>query len=120
MRDLSTIWKINGTGIFTPDDFQINFGSLKNEVTTDDGITHTEWIRSILRIVNITYRLLEADEMSYLLGLLQGKEFTLSYPDPITNSTQTITCKSTDNSAILYNAVYNRMWRDVAIVCEER
>lgn len=120
MRDLSAIWKINGTGIFTPDDFQINFDSKKIEVTTDDGITHTEWIRSILRIVNITYRLLEADEMSYLLGLLQGKEFTLSYPDPITNSTQTINCKSTDNSAILYNAVYNRMWRDVAIVCKER
>ncbi len=119
MRALSSVWEINGVGIFTPDDFEINFNSLTNEVTTDDGITHIEWIRRVIRAVNINYGILEADEASYLLNLIQGKEFTLTYPDPI-DGTKTISCRSGTNTTSLLNAVYNKLWRNVGVICIEK
>lgn len=119
MRALSSVWKINGVGIFTPDDFEITFDSLANEVMTDDGITHIEWIRPIKRSIAISYEILEGDEASYILNLVQGKEFTLTYPDPI-DGIKTINCRSGTNTTSLLNAVYNKLWRNVGVICIEK
>lgn len=119
MRTLSTIWKINGTAIFTPDDFDITFNSLINEVVTDDGITHIDWIRPLKRTVSIVYGILEQDEAEYILNLVQGKEFTLTYPDP-KEGTKTISCRSGTNSTSLLNAVYNKLWQNVGLQCIEK
>ncbi len=123
MRKLSTIYKINGQAIYDPDfDAQVDLDSLVGEGSgrTDDGIMHIEWIRPEIRKVYIKYSALTDAEIADILSKVQGKEYTLTYKDPILGI-HTIDCYTSNSSALLYSAVlYNGLWRNVTFNCIEK
>lgn len=123
MRRLSTVWKINGQAIYTPDiNTKVELESLVGESSgrTDDGIMHIEWIRTEIRKVYIKYSAMTKEEMAFMLNLVQGKEYTLTYEDPILGI-NTINCYTSNSSAELYSAVlYNGLWRNVTFNCIEK
>lgn len=123
MRKLSTVWKINGQAIYTPDiDTKVEIESLVGESSgrTDDGIMHIDWIRPEIRKVYVKYSAMTKAEMAFMLSLVQGKEYTLTYEDPILG-VNTINCYTSNSSADLYSAVlYNGLWRNVTFNCIEK
>lgn len=123
MRKLSTVWKINGQAIYTPDvDTKVELESLVGESSgrTDDGIMHIDWIRTQIRKVYIKYSAMTKEEMAFMLNLVQGKEYTLTYEDPILG-VNTINCYTSNSSTELYSAVlYNGLWRNVTFNCIEK
>lgn len=123
MRKLSTVWKINGQAIYTPDvDTKVEIESLVGESSgrTDDGIMHIDWIRPEIRKVYIKYSAMTKEEMAFMLNLVQGKEYTLTYEDPILG-VNTINCYTSNSSTELYSAVlYNGLWRNVTFNCIEK
>lgn len=123
MRKLSTVWKINGQAIYTPDiDTKVELESLVGESSgrTDDGIMHIDWIRTEIRKVYIKYSAMTKEEMAFMLNLVQGKEYTLTYEDPILG-VNTINCYTSNSSAELYSAVlFNGLWRNVTFNCIEK
>lgn len=123
MRQLSAVWKINGQAIYTPDiDTKVEIESLVGESSgrTDDGIMHIDWIRPEIRKVYIKYSAMTKEEMAFMLNLVQGKEYTLTYEDPILG-VNTINCYTSNSSADLYSAVlYNGLWRNVTFNCIEK
>jgi hypothetical protein len=123
MRKLSTVWKINGQAIYTPDvDTKVEIESLVGESSgrTDDGIMHIDWIRTQIRKVYIKYSAMTKEEMAFMLNLVQGKEYTLTYEDPILG-VNTINCYTSNSSAELYSAVlHNGLWRNVTFNCIEK
>lgn len=123
MRKLSSILKINGQAIYDPDfDVKVDFDSLVGEGSgrTDDGIMHVEWIRTNIRKVYIKYSALTEEEIASILSKVQGKEYTLTYKDPILGI-NTIDCYTSNSSTSLYSAVlYNGLWRNVTFNCIEK
>lgn len=123
MRQLSSVWKINGQAIYTPDiNTKVDLESLAGESSgrTDDGIMHIDWIRTTIRKVHIKYDAMTKVEMAFMLNLVQGKEYTLTYEDPILG-VNTINCYTSNSSAELYSAVlFNGLWRNVTFNCIEK
>ena len=123
MRKLSSVLKINGQAIYDPDfDTQVDYDSLVDESSgrTDDGIMHIGWVRTDIRKVYIKYSALTKAEIADILGKVQGKEYTLTYEDPILG-VNTIDCYTSNSSALLYSAVlYNGLWRNVTFNCIEK
>lgn len=123
MRKLSSIYKINGQAIYDPDfDAQVDHDSLVGPGSgrTDDGIMHIDWIRPNIRKVYIKYSVLTDAEIANILGKVQGKEYTLTYKDPILGI-HTIDCYTSNSNALLYSAVlYNGLWRNVTFNCIEK
>lgn len=123
MRQLSTVWKINGQAIYTPDiDTKVEIESLVGESSgrTDDGIMHIDWIRTEIRKVYIKYSAMTKAEMAFILNLVQGKEYTLTYEDPILG-VNTINCYTSNSGAELHSAVlFNGLWRNITFNCIEK
>ncbi|NYB73391.1 hypothetical protein HZF24_04475 [Sedimentibacter hydroxybenzoicus DSM 7310] len=121
MRELSSIWEINGQPIYDPDSgTHVEIGSIKNEFRTDDGITHIQWIRKEIRTVNIRYDMMTQEEISFMLSLVQGKEYTLTYEDPILG-VNTINCRTPESIQDFFTRVlYNGVWRNVTFECMEK
>lgn len=123
MRKLSTILKINGEAIYDPDyGVKVDIDSIIGDgsCVTDDGITHIEWIRPVRRKVYIKYRSLTDEEIANVLLKIQGKEYTLTYKDPILGI-NTINCHTRNSSSECYTAVlYDGRWRNVTFICEEK
>lgn len=121
MRKLSTILKINGEAIYDPDyAIQVDIDSITDSAITDDGITHIDWIRAEKRKVYIKYRMLTDEEIANVLTKIQGKEYTLTYKDPILGI-NTINCFTSGNSSECYTAVlYGGRWRNITFNCIEK
>lgn len=123
MRELSNVWKINGQAIYTPDiNTKIELESIAGDSSgrTDDGIMHIDWIRPSMRKIYIRYSVMTTNEMAFVLNLIQGKEYALTYPDPILG-VRTIDCYTSNSSTELYSAVlYNSLWRNVTFNCIEK
>jgi|SRR5665647_838764 len=121
MRKLSTILKINGEAIYDPDyAIQVDIDSITDSATTDDGVTHIDWIRTAKRKVYIKYRMLTDSEIANVLSKIQGKEYTLTYKDPILGI-NTINCFTSSNNSECYTAVlYDGRWRNVTFNCIEK
>lgn len=78
-------WKVDGNAIYTPSkDTKIEYDSVAASESgrTEDGVMHIAWVRRRIAKVHLVYPAMTAAEAEYLLNLLQGKEFTFTYPDP--------------------------------------
>ncbi len=124
INKLSSTWKINGVPIYTPGkDTQIDKESLASSDSgrTEAGFMQIDWLRTEITKVYFTYETMTTDELSYMLSLVQGKEFTLTYYDPIDKAVRTIECYTSTSSMKLYNAVlYNGMWHSVTFNAIEK
>ena len=81
---------------------------------TEDGIMHIDWVRRDIRKVNLQWKVLTARELDYILGLMQGKEFTLTFKDR--GRVQTMSAYSSESSYTYYSAALGEdIYTDVSI-----
>lgn len=90
----SKFFAVNGKQIVSPQSCKVTIDSLadSNSGRTDDGVMHINWIWREIRKVTLTFPPLTSEEVSALLSLVQGKEYDLSYPDPLDGTERTIHC----------------------------
>ncbi len=124
MLTFSNVWKINGQPIYAPSlETQVDYESLADENSgrSDDGVMHIKWIRRKMCKVYLKYPAMTAEELAYMLRLVQGNEYTLTYVDPYDNAIKTIDCYTSNSSMKLYNAIkYGGMFIDVTFNCIEK
>ena len=81
---------------------------------TEDGLMHIDWIRRDIRKVNLQWKVLTASELDYVLGLMQGKEFRLTFKDR--GRVQTMNAYSSESSYTYYSAALGEdIYTDVRI-----
>jgi hypothetical protein len=106
---LNTDWRVDDKPIYTPaKDTKIEYESYAASESgrTEDGIMHIAWIRRQMVKVNLVYPVMTKSEAAYLLGLLQGKEFSFTYPDPVLGS-RTIQAYASNSNYDFYSDVVN-------------
>ena len=69
---------------------------------SEDGIMRIDWIRRDVRKVYLKYNAMSASELSYMLGLLQGKEFVFTFQDQ--GATQTMNAYVGESKYNFYTA----------------
>lgn len=108
----SSFVKINGKAITSPQECTVQFDSLADENSgrTDDGVMHINWIWRNIRKVNIKLPPMSQDEIGKILASVQGKEYRLTYLDPI-KGVHTIKCYTSNSSADCKSGVlYGGLW----------
>lgn len=77
-------WKVDSTNIYIPSTpIKVEHSNVAGSDTGRDeaGLMHIDWLRRDVVKVWLHYNYMTASELSTLLGLTQGKEFTLTYRD---------------------------------------
>lgn len=119
---LSDTWKINGTPIYEPSlDTEITYESLSAEGSgrNAQGVMKNKFVRERITKVGIKYGALTSEQVGFIIGLVQGKSFALTYPDPM-NGIRTIQCYCATSSTKLYTSVlYGGLHRDITFNCIE-
>lgn len=108
----SQFFAINGKRICSPQDVTVQFDSLADENSgrTADGVMHINWIWRNIRKVNVSLPPLTTSELSNIFSQVQGKEYNLTYIDPIKGK-NTIHCYTSNVTADCKNGVlYNGLW----------
>lgn len=108
----STIFKINGKAMISPQECKVEYDSLADENSgrTMDGVMHINWIWRNIRKVNIKMPPLTTAELGQLLSQVQGQEYSLTYLDPIRGK-HTIRAYTSKSSADVHSGVlYNGLW----------
>ena len=67
----------------------------------ESGLMHIDWVRRDVVKVYLTYQLMTASELQYMINLMQGKEFTFTYRDR--GSTKTASCYVGETSYEFYS-----------------
>ncbi len=81
---------------------------------TEDGVMHIDWVRRDIRKVYLQWKVLTARELDYILGLMQGKEFTLTFKDR--GVVQTMSAYSSESSYTYYSAALGEdLYTDISI-----
>lgn len=73
---------------FEAKNINVTYESLASEDSgrTDDGVMHIEWVRSKMTKVEVTMPPIPSSVVSELIGLVQGREYTIGYWDVSINS----------------------------------
>ncbi|MBR5199357.1 MAG: hypothetical protein IKW20_05955 [Bacteroidales bacterium] len=115
--DTTGTWKVNNSPLYVPSaGIQVSHTNLAGSSSgrTEDGIMHIDWIRRDIRKVHLQWKVLTASEMDYVLGLMQGKEFTLTFKDR--GKVQTMNAYSSESSYTYYSAALGEdIYTDVSI-----
>lgn len=77
-------WRVNSSAIYTPSNgIKVEHTNMAGSSSgrTEDGVMHIDWVRRDVRKVNLMYRAMSGAELDYLLGLMQGQEFTFTFRD---------------------------------------
>lgn len=115
--DTTGTWKVNSSPLYVPSaGIQVSHTNLAGSSSgrTEDGIMHIDWIRRDIRKVHLQWKVLTASEMDYVLGLMQGKEFTLTFKDR--GKVQTMNAYSSESSYTYYSAALGEdIYTDVSI-----
>jgi hypothetical protein len=75
---------------------------------------HIDWIRRDIRKVHLQWKVLTGSEMDYVMGLMQGKEFTLTFKDR--GRVQTMKAYSSESAYNYYSAALGEdIYTDVSI-----
>lgn len=115
--DTTGSWKVNSSPLYVPSaGIQVEHTNLAGSSSgrTEDGVMHIDWVRRDIRKVHLRWSVLTAAELDYILGLMQGKEFTLTFKDR--GKVQTMNAYSSESSYIYYSAaVGGDLYTDVSI-----
>lgn len=84
-RTLLYNWLIDGSPMLSPDEgIQMQKSNVECSDSAEDesGFYHPILLRTDVHVWSFTYSVLDAEEYSYMDGILRGKgSFTFSYPD---------------------------------------
>ena len=115
--DTTGSWKVNDSPLYVPSaGIQVSHTNLAGSSSgrTEDGIMHIDWIRRDIRKVHLPWKVLTGTELEYVLGLMQGKEFTLTFKDR--GRVQTMNAYSSESSYTYYSAALGEdIYTDVSI-----
>lgn len=67
----------------------------------EGGVMHIDWLRRDVRKVNLHYNAITESELAYMMGLMQGKEFTFKFLDQ--GSVQTMSAYASESSYEFYS-----------------
>lgn len=79
---LSSHWKADGVAIYEP---AAEIKTLRSSISsadsgrTEDGYMHKTWVRRDVLKISMTWKALTGNELSTLIGQIQGKDFDLTY-----------------------------------------
>ena len=115
--DTAGEWKVNNSPLYIPSaGIRVEHTNLAGASSgrTEDGIMHIDWVRRDIRKVNLQWKVLTASELNYVLGLMQGKEFTLTFKDQ--GRVQTMSAYSSESSYTYYSAALGEdIYTDISI-----
>ena len=115
--DTAGEWMVNSSHLYIPSaGIKVEHTNLAGSSSgrTEDGVMHIDWIRRDIRKVNLLWKVLTASELDYILGLMQGKEFTLTFKDR--GKVQTMSAYSSESSYTYYSAALGEdIYTDVSI-----
>ena len=115
--DTKNEWMVNGKHLYIPSaGIQVEHTNLAGSSSgrTEDGIMHIDWVRRDIRKVHLRWSVLTASELDYVLGLMQGKEFVLTFKDR--GSVQTMNAYSSESYYTYYSAALGTdLYTDVSI-----
>ena len=115
--DTAGEWKVNNSPLYVPSvGIRVEHTNLAGASSgrTEDGIMHIDWVRRDIRKVNLQWKVLTASELNYVLGLMQGKEFTLTFKDQ--GRVQTMYAYSSESSYTYYSAALGEdIYTDISI-----
>jgi hypothetical protein len=115
--DTTGAWKVNDKPLYIPSaGIQVSHTNLAGSSSgrTEDGIMHIDWIRRDIRKVHLQWKVLTGSELEYIMGLMQGKEFTLTFKDR--GKVQTMNAYSSESSYTYYSAALGEdIYTDVSI-----
>ena len=103
--DTAGEWMINGSHLYIPSaGIRVEHTNLAGSSSgrTEDGVMHIDWVRRDIRKVCLQWKVLTATELDYVLGLMQGKEFTITFKDR--GKVQTMNAYSSESSYTYYSA----------------
>jgi hypothetical protein len=115
--DAAGEWKVNSSPLYIPSaGIKVEHSNLAGSSSgrTEDGVMHIDWVRRDIRKVYLQWKVLTASELDYILGLMQGKEFTLTFKDR--GMVQTMSAYSSESSYTYYSAALGEdIYTDVSI-----
>lgn len=115
--DTAGEWMVDGNHLYIPSaGIKVDHTNLAGSSSgrTEDGVMHIDWVRRDIRKVYLQWKVLTASEMDYILGLMQGKEFTLTFKDR--GRVQTMQAYSAESSYVYYSAALGEdIYTDVSI-----
>jgi hypothetical protein len=115
--DTAGEWAVNGKPLYIPSaGIKVEHSNLAGSSSgrTEDGVMHIDWVRRDIRKVCLLWKVLTGTELKYILGLMQGKEFTLTFKDQ--GQVQTMHAYSSESSYIYYSAALgDDIYTDVSI-----
>ena len=115
--DTKNEWMVNGNHLYIPSaGIQVEHTNLAGSSSgrTEDGVMHIDWIRRDIRKVHLRWSVFTARELDYILGLMQGKEFVLTFKDR--GVVQTMNAYSSESTYTYYSAAFdNDLYTDVSI-----
>lgn len=109
-------FKVNGKE-FAAKTIKVGFESLSGSDSgrTEDGVMHIDWIFRRIRKVEITMPPCTSEEVSRLLSLVQGQEYSLTYFDPLDNKEKMIGVYTSNTAADMYSGIIrNGLWQGVS------
>lgn len=115
--DTAGEWMVGSSHLYIPSaGIQVEHSNLAGSSSgrTEDGVMHIDWIRRDIRKVHLRWSVLTASELDYVLGLMQGQEFTLTFKDR--GRVQTMKAYSSESSYTYYSAALGEdIYTDVSI-----
>lgn len=106
-----------GNNEFKAKSIQVSYESLASDDSgrTEDGTMHINWVYRKLRKVEIELPpTSDRTQLALLLSLVQGKEYYITYWDPLTNAERTSHVYTSNSQTDMYNGVlYGGMWHGV-------
>ena len=120
--DTAGEWMVNDSHLYIPSNgIKVEHTNLAGSSSgrTEDGVMHIDWIRRDIRKVNLQWRVLTASELNYILGLMQGKEFTLTFRDR--GVIQKMSAYSSESSYTYYSSALGEdIYTDISINAIEK
>jgi hypothetical protein len=115
--DTAGEWMVNEHPLYIPSaGIKVEHTNLTGSSSgrTEDGVMHIDWIRRDIRKVYLQWKVLTASEMNYIISLMQGAEFTLTFKDR--GKVQTMKAYSAESSYIYYSAALGEdIYTDISI-----
>ena len=115
--DTAGEWMVNSNHLYIPSaGIRVEHTNLAGSSSgrTEDGVMHIDWVRRDIRKVNLQWKVLTGTELNYILGLMQGKEFTLTFKDR--GRVQKMSAYSSESSYTYYSAALGEdIYTDVSI-----
>jgi hypothetical protein len=115
--DTAGEWMVNDSHLYIPSaGIKVEHSNLAGSSSsrTEDGVMHVDWVRRDIRKVHLQWQVLTGSELNYILGLMQGQEFTLTFKDR--GVVQTMFAYSSKSSYTYYSAALGEdIYTDVSI-----